>query len=123
MTKVAYNACYGGFGLSTKAVIRYAELKNLKVYPDVHRFYTRYSLSPPTGNDDIDAKRKFFDEDNIERDDPILIQVIEELGNEANGQHASLQIEDVPTGAAYRIESYDGTEQVMTVNDYKWKKA
>jgi hypothetical protein len=30
MTKVAYNACYGGFSLSHKAIMRYAELKGIR---------------------------------------------------------------------------------------------
>ena len=31
--KVVINACYGGFGLSHKAIMRYAELKGFKLYP------------------------------------------------------------------------------------------
>lgn len=31
--KVVINKCYGGFGLSHKAVMRYAELKGIKLYP------------------------------------------------------------------------------------------
>ena len=33
--KVVINDCYGGFGLSHKAVMRYAELKGIKLYPYV----------------------------------------------------------------------------------------
>jgi len=31
--KIVINRCYGGFGLSHKAVMRYAELKGIKLYP------------------------------------------------------------------------------------------
>jgi len=33
VTKIAYNSCFGGFGLSHAATMRYAELKGLKIYP------------------------------------------------------------------------------------------
>lgn len=33
MREIVINATFGGFGLSLKAIMRYAELKNLKLYP------------------------------------------------------------------------------------------
>ena len=92
--KVVYNNCYGGFGLSTAGLKRYAELKG----------------SPIRQFDDL-------------RDDPLLVQVVEELGETANGPCALLAIHDVPAGARWRIDEYDGAESVMTVEDYDWKVA
>lgn len=94
--KVVYNACYGGFGLSKKAIDRYLEL---------------------TGPID-----KFYDRD-IPRDDQRLIQVVEELGQAANGTFALLSIREVSSGTRWRIDEYDGYEQVMTINDYEWNIA
>ena len=56
-----------------------------------------------------------------ERDDPVLIQVIEKLGKKANGRCAQIKIEDVPKGALWRIDEYDGNESVMTQDAYEWK--
>lgn len=97
MTKVVYNACYGGFSLSEGAIARYKEIKGS--VPD--NFYPR----------------------DIERDDPALVQVVEELGSKANGHCAALQIEDVPKGTEWRIDEYDGNESVATKDSYEWKTA
>jgi len=100
MTKIVYNGCYGGFGLSDKAVARYWELKGLPV-PDN---FSRFDLE----ND---------------RSDPVLVQVVEELGEEADTVFSDLYIREIPEGTLYRIDEYDGMETVMTQDDYKWEVA
>jgi hypothetical protein len=67
--------------------------------------------------------RDSLDEDDIERDDPALVQVVEELGDRANGRHASLAITDVPKGKLWRIDYYDGLECVETFDASEWKMA
>ena len=59
----------------------------------------------------------------IDRADPVLIQVIKELGEEAYGDFSKLEIVDLPEGTYYRIDEYDGLESVLTIDDYEWKKA
>lgn len=44
------------------------------------------------------------------RTDPILIEVVEELGEKANGNFADLQIVEIPDGMEYTIDEYDGIE-------------
>ncbi len=139
MTKVAYNNCYGGFGLSHEATVRYAEIKGIKIYgfvdardgdfkkarsmrpydpqKDIDAFLVHYCTTPEYSND------AYWRDNDIDRADPALIQVIEEMREKANGRCASLQIEDVPSGASYRIDEYDGNERVMTRDDYDWKTA
>jgi hypothetical protein len=51
------------------------------------------------------------------------VQVVEELGADADGQYAELAIADVPAGTKYRIDEYDGVESVMTIDDYHWSVA
>lgn len=94
MTKIVYNACYGGFGLSKEAFARYKELG---------------------GTCDYDR--------DIDRTDWALIHVIEELGGDANNGFSKLRIIALPTGTKYHIHEYDGFETVMTPEDYDWKIA
>lgn len=120
-TKVVYNACYGGFGLSDKATKRYAELKGITLYPEATDWITYYWLVPP--GPARDKRGSLFMDSDIERTDPILIQVVEELGAEANGRSADLRIESIPKGTRYRIEEYDGREWVETEEDIGWSVA
>jgi hypothetical protein len=53
---------------------------------------------------------------DIERNDPILIQVVGELGKDANGECADLQIVEIPDGVKWTIEEYDGKEWVAEVH-------
>ncbi len=51
------------------------------------------------------------------RTDPLLIQVIEELGTKAaSGGCADLAIVEIPDGTEYTIEDYDGNEHVAEVH-------
>ena len=56
------------------------------------------------------------------RDDPELIRVVEQLGEEANGAYANLEIVEIPDEATdWRIFDYDGAESVWYVLDGKMK--
>lgn len=46
------------------------------------------------------------------RDDPVLVEVVEELGGKANGKFADLQIVEIPDGMVYDIDEYDGIEKL-----------
>jgi hypothetical protein len=52
-----------------------------------------------------------------------LVQVVEELGDKANGRCAKLRIAEVPAGTLYRIDEYDGFESVETKDSYEWNVA
>ena len=98
MTKIVYNSCYGGFGLSEKAINRYWELKGEK---EPEYWYTG----------------------DLDRTDPILVQVVEELGAEADTGFSNLQIEELEAGTRYRIDEYDGYESIETEDDVYWRVA
>jgi len=50
------------------------------------------------------------------RHDPILVRVVEELGEAASGNLRIAEIE----GSIYRIDEYDGSESVETPDSYDW---
>jgi hypothetical protein len=99
--KIVYNDQYGGdFILSDKAMRRYADLKGI-------------FLSSENADWEVSDE---LDHDSIERHDPALVQVVEELGEEANTARSRLLIRDVPSGERYRIEQHDdGSENVMLI--------
>jgi hypothetical protein len=132
--KVAINRCFGGFGLSHEAVLRYFEIKGITVYPeqsqDSWKFWTYWTVKP---EDRIESKegdafytmpieeRRAYNqaqseqtlyERDIERNDPALIQAIEELGDKANGRFAEIAIVEVPDDVKWHIYEYDGLEHV-----------
>ena len=60
---------------------------------------------------------------DINRADPALVQVVEELDDEANTRFSDLRITELPVGTKYRIDEYDGNESVCTIDDYEWSIA
>jgi hypothetical protein len=116
MTKIVYNACFGGFGLSTKAMQRYAEIKGWT-----------YKLNGEIGSFQFDQvvndKGEEISDYDISRTDPALVQVVEELGEEADGWAAKLVICELEPGTRYRIDEYDGNESIETEHDIYWQIA
>jgi len=84
--RIVINTCYGGFGLSERAELRYKQLAVI-----------------------TDGDWSYYD---IDRDDPYLVQVVRELGMNANGSHSNLKIVEVPAGVEWHITEYDGNEWV-----------
>ena len=103
--KIVINACFGGFSVSKKALLRLRELKEKTALEDC--------LEGETFNDGSICD---FDHDSycrdIPRDSKLLLQVINELGEDANGSRAKLSIVEVPDGVDWQIEEYDGSEHV-----------
>jgi len=81
--KIVINRCYGGFGLSDEALALYNKLSGKSI------IYVG----------------------DIERDDPNLIKVVEQLDN-ANDQYSALEVVEIPDEVEYEIEQYDGVEWV-----------
>lgn len=106
--KIVINKCYGGFSISHKAVMRYAELKGIKIITkddDEIGLFTHYYL------DEV-KEDNFFSIYSLERTDPVLIQVVEELGSEADGECAKLKIVEIPDQIDWYINEYDGLESI-----------
>jgi len=132
--KIVINRCFGGYGLSHEAIMRYLDLKGITVYPEqgegTWKFWT-YWLVKPEGRFEVKETEDFyamsmeerqahnqkysdetFGDRDISRNDPVLIQVIQELGDAANGEHAELAIVEIPDDVEWEISEYDGSEHV-----------
>jgi hypothetical protein len=128
--KIVINKCYGGFGLSDAGMMRYAEIKGITLYPeDASYGKTYYTVPPELRQPDIgdgfyklplEERIKYNITSNgerlwsgdIERDDPALVQVVEELGDESGGGYAELSVVEIPDDVIWEIEEYDGKEWV-----------
>jgi len=138
--KVLHNICYGGFGLSNLAIDAFAKRKGINLtwykterigigndakYTRVEKVVNSESifrdLKPFTkdlGKTPKDPDGKLFYYPDFYKDetrsDPDLIAVVEELGlDEASAPLSELAIEEIPDGASYDIDEYDGMESVL----------
>lgn len=115
--KIVINSCYGGFSLSHEAVLAYAKRKGITLYFENElNFLTHYYTIPIKEynalQDDEEQNKHYFSCRYIERNDPDLVAVVEELGNKANGSHAELRIVEIPDDVDWDIDEYDGREHV-----------
>jgi len=86
--KVVINACHGGFSLSAEAKQAYVAKKGMT--QPVSEFFDRY----------------------LDRDDPVLVAVVEELGTAADTSVSELRVVEIPDDVEWQIEEYDGSEWV-----------
>lgn len=127
--KVILNKCYGGFGISKEAYQLYAKKKCLELYlykrehvgkevvykkvKDDNSIFTTY-LTKDFGdnaiiNSEDFSKYHLYIRENY-REDSTLIEVVEELGEKANGRYSELEIVEIPYDLDYVIDDYDGIE-------------
>lgn len=107
--KVVINRCFGGFGLSHEAVLRYAEIKGMNlVVEEKESSFNRYNYYI----DEVKKENFWYDSMIEDRSDSALVQVVEELGEKANGFAAELAVVDIPDDVEWYIEEYDGIEHV-----------
>jgi hypothetical protein len=76
-----------------------------------------YRMSDAEKDAHMKEKNRVYQETSIcpfgiDRTDPLLVRVVEELGDRANGPFAELAVVEIPDGVEYTIEEYDGLETV-----------
>jgi len=141
--KVVVNRCFGGFGLSNKATKMLANLKGKECYfykqvgyslnNDDEDLYIKVDEKErdsfiSTVNKDYGEKTNSFNNEDYDlgfdkysygkefRIDKDLIKVIETLGNDADGNYASLDIVEIPNDIEWEINEYDGSETIEEVH-------
>lgn len=127
-TKIVYNACYGGFGLSDAACQWLAERGLLVRCVEYSDPETYEQVTADWRGENGEEPRKFsywrywhegYSERDIPRHHPLLVQVVEEMGEAADGPHADLRVEEIE-GNKYRIREYGGNEYVETPGSVAW---
>lgn len=119
MNKVVYNNDYGGFSISLKAVewleanCKDNELRDF--IKSLRLAGKEYSFSSKDECLCYDVSGWFEDK----RHHKDLVAVVEALGDDANGPCVTLEIREID-GNQYRIDEYDGFEDVITPDGYGW---
>lgn len=127
---------HGGFGLSQAGVERYLRIKGIDFWtehsnnhnnlvgprywlvPQQHRVneldsetWHEITVAERQQHNHVYSQQVFCDRDLV-RDDPVLVQVVRELGNAANSRFSNLKIVEIPADVEWQIEEYDGQEWV-----------
>lgn len=127
--KVILNKCFGGFSVSQEAYELYAKKKGIELFaykleivsgkPIYKKTDTGNSIFTITFTKDFgdyielsddDFDKYYLGLDESHREDPVLIEVVEELGERANSPFSKLVVVDIPDGMEYEIDDYDGVE-------------
>lgn len=111
--KVVINRCFGGFGLSDLAFEMLLDLKGIeweKVTPK-----NRFSYGADyyeKGHAKDDNYYLWYRDLTEDRSDEHLVQIVEELGEKANGRFSELKIVEIPDDTEWYVAEYDGMERV-----------
>ena len=98
--KIVINECFGGFGLSKEALDLYCAEKQIDPgkWNDTWKYY------------------EHIQHGSIERDDPLLVGIVERLGEKSWGYDAELKVVEIPDGVQWVIHEYDGSEHIAEVH-------
>lgn len=116
--KIVINKCYGGFSLSHKANLWLYE--NGLDLPDFKMTLEEYygvgnvpeELCESTFRTPSPCKKYILCGNDIPRDNALLVKCVEELGIEAGGSFAELEVVEIPDNVEWEIDDYDGMETV-----------
>lgn len=130
MKEIILNGCFGGYGISVEAQVEYFKRKGKPyyIYEEIckgnsHCGYARYekptkdyegiTVITCVDHGEFSEKYPYEGRFDADREDEILIQVVKDLGEKANGSCASLYIDeyDDENFIAY-VSEYDGSESL-----------
>lgn len=132
--KIVINRSYGGFGLSFEAVLLYAKIKNLKLYPyklwssgvykKVYHSMENDCIWLLNDHGDIYISKgidyDIFSPYCIDRADMALVETIHQLKARANGVYSKLKIIELPDNAEYSIRHRHGMERIIYEGKSYW---
>ena len=134
--KIVINKCYGGFGLSDAAYEKLIEWgvprrKYVKEQRGEDGLYKDEPLNDgeiifdreltPEGEDELNDiyykykshRERYWDCWTREnRTHPLVVRVVEELGEMASSRLAKLAVVEIPDGVEWEIDEYDGIEHI-----------
>jgi hypothetical protein len=131
--KIVINTCQCGFVLSDEAILRYAEIKGIQIWIEGKSEWSYWLLPPEdrvsfTINQDYysmskedrnEYGRKYLEQIfrpyEIERTDPVLIQVVEELGDKAVKYGAKLKVVEIPDDVNWELNQDYGRERISEI--------
>jgi len=121
--KVVINKCYGGFSVSLEALLELVKRGSKAV--EVHSAkewggeeeWLKYKEGYQKANwlTVIKKGKKVYTVDGFSpesRTDKDLVEVVETMGEKANGSHAELAVVEIPDGTDFEISEYDGIEHI-----------
>ena len=99
MLSIMVNECFGGFGLSDAAITEYRR---------------RCAAQTVVVDGDLDDSARSAYE-GIARHDPVMVQVVRDLGPAASAAYGDVRIREIPERfvAHYSISDYDGRETII----------
>lgn len=110
--EVVINRSHGHFELSHAARTAYLDSLNKS-----------YTVSPRESRDAtvrlgsvIRVDGTFWEDTDLVRDDPVLVNVVRRLGVAASGPNATLKIVSIPADVDWDVNSYDGCEWVYELH-------
>lgn len=111
--KVVINVCYGGFGLSDQAFEMLMDRQGIEweKVPTANGFGSSFDYYEK-GHAKDDNYYLWYRDFVVERSNEHLIQVVEELGEKANGRFSELKIVEIPDDIEWYVSEYDGREWV-----------
>jgi hypothetical protein len=135
--KIVVNRCYGGFGLSDKAIEMVMNRKGLDCFRYKQSKYKcsdgieEYVKCQNNNNNDLFVyyqtkdlgervdhlpNETFWYYGSLERTDADLIAVVEELGKDAYGSYSRLEVVEIPDDVNWELDDYDGIETIHEVH-------
>jgi hypothetical protein len=108
--KVVINRCFGGFGLSHEAIMKYAALAQIDMIA-VEKDKTSTMLPWEYYVGKV-SDETYWSEYDISRTDPSLVKVVEQMGADANGFAAELKVVEIPDDILWHLCEYDGIEHI-----------
>ena len=103
--KIVINSDFGGFGLSDEGLREYGRRKGLNLVEKADANFTFFY------ENEI-KEENFFSEHDLLRDDPVLVAIVEEMGEKSWNRFSVLKVVEIPDGVDWYIEDYDGMEHI-----------